>query len=772
MEYPKYKNDIGKPWRFEEEGQTVTRASVWSPPGCHPVGCGVKFYVDTQGKLTKIEGDENCPTTNGRLCVRCLAMKQYIYNPSRVTTPMKRAREDRGLDKWEPCTWDEAYSLIAEKTRYFTEKYGAESIILLSGTGRSGGISSQKLAHRVLGTPNACYTQSGYACDTPRMASAMSCLGIGYPEIDYAGGLEGTYDNPEFVVPEVLILWGKEPLPSNGDGLFGHAVIDLMKRGANLITIDPRVTWVSTRAIYNLRLRPGTDAALGMAMLNIIATEDLYDHDFVENWCYGFDEMVERCKTMPPEKAAEICGLNVDDIYAVARTYANAKPASIAWGLAIDQNQNGVQAGLTILSLMAITGNIDIPGGQIIGGEFQADTCIPNYGWNRIPDETRNKIIGLKEYPYYIMSILNAHADLMLECLETDRPYKIHMVCIQSTNLLTPTNSAQPRRWHDALVNVDWGFGTDVFITPSIQACCEVFLPLATVAEKANINTVQYATVPVQWGAESKCIQVGEAKADEQIMFELGKIIHPEHYEMYDRYEDYVADLRMAGAFTYEEMQEKVYYQPEVTYRKHEKGLLRPDYMPGFNTSTGRFELWDTTYQNYGDDPLPYFFEPPYSPMRTPELMKDYPFVLTTGARAYAFFHSEQRQVPWLRELNPNPLVEIHPDDALKIGVADGQWVQIENQFGKAKLKAKITPAVFPGLVHAQHGWWYPEEDGEEPNLFGVWRSNINDLVPTGRNGKLGFGAPYKCGICNVIPLTESYDTDMQLIQDKFGLGD
>ena len=139
--------DIGKPWRFEEDGLTVTRGCAWSPPGCHPTGCGIKTYVNGDGELVKVEGDENHPITNGRLCVRCLTIRDYVYNPDRIRYPMKRAREDRGKDKWERITWDEAYDLIAEKVAYYKENYGAESILLMGGTGREGGPMQIGRAH-------------------------------------------------------------------------------------------------------------------------------------------------------------------------------------------------------------------------------------------------------------------------------------------------------------------------------------------------------------------------------------------------------------------------------------------------------------------------------------------------------------------------------------------------------------------------------------------------------------------------------------------------
>ena len=249
-----FKNDLGKPWKYQEGDFTVVRTSMWSPPGCHPVGCGLKLYVDGEGKLVRVEGDENNPITKGRLCVRCLALKDYIYNPSRVIYPMKRDPKHRGQhDKWERITWDEAFAIVKEKRDYFRDTYGPESMAVFSGTGRSGGILVSDMAQAVLGTPNACYTQSGFACYQPRSMSCSHVLGAYYPEMDYAGGLEGTYDNPVYRVPEVIVMWGKMALASNGDGLWGHAVIDLMKRGAKLISVDPRVNWLGPRRSASAR---------------------------------------------------------------------------------------------------------------------------------------------------------------------------------------------------------------------------------------------------------------------------------------------------------------------------------------------------------------------------------------------------------------------------------------------------------------------------------------------------------------------------------------
>ena len=765
--------DLGKPWRFEEDGLTVTRGCAWSPPGCHPTGCGIKTYVNSNGELVRVEGDENHPITNGRLCVRCLTIRDYVYNPDRVLYPMKRAREDRGKNKWERITWDEAYDTIAEKVKYFKDRYGAESILVMGGTGREGGPMLPAYAHACLGTPNACYTQSGYSCYIPRVAGTTYVMGATYPEMDYAGGLPGRYDDPMFKLPELIVFWGKEPLPSNGDGLFGHAAIDMMRRGSKLMSIDPRVNWVSTRADWHLRLRPGTDAALGMAMLNVIIEEDLYDHDFVDKWCYGFEQLAERVKEMPAEKAAEICDLDANQIREAARVYAAAKPAQIAWGLAIDQKSNGVQAGHCIMALEAITGNIDVPGGQLIGDVN--DGLELGFGWNNLGPELQSKILGIKEYPAYVGLVLNAQCDMVLDALEAGddaKYYPFKMGVFEDTNFLAGTCAAQPKRWHDAMVkNLEWCFGIDVWMTPTIQATCEIFLPLSSTVEHDTVVYTHYGASPIMAGAVNKSITVGDCKGDCEIFYELGLRCMPINFEKYKDYYDFLADYRLAYKKSFEELREEVVHQKTEMcgYYKYESGRLRPDGMPGFNTPTGRVELYSTMFRQFGEDPLPYYEEPQLSPVSTPEKMEEYPFVLTTGARTYCYFHSEGKQIPYLREMNPDPLIEINPEDALKHGIADGQWVEVASPFGKCVLKAKVSQIVKPGVVHAQHGFWFPEKDPEEPSLYEVWRSNINELIPHFMVGKLGFGAPFKCLICSVKPVSENYDTDMMEVWDHFG---
>ncbi len=745
-----FTTDIGKPWRFEEDGLTVTRACAWSAPGCHPTACGIKYYTDKEGNLVKVEGDENNPITHGTLCVRCLTLKDATYHPQRVLHPLKRDPKDRGkADAWEQITWDEAFDLIESEYRRITEQYGRESVIGFAGTGRQGGIM-MPMGCATYGTPNMVDGLSGSACYMPRLTVCSYILGATYPEIDYAGALPGRYDDPAYEVPGCIICWGKDPLPSNPDGLWGHAVVELMKRGTKIITIDPRATWLSTRAEYALRLRPGTDAALGMAMVNIMVEEDLYDHEFVENWTYGFEQLAERCAEMPVERAAKICGLDVEDIIGATRLYATAKPSSIAWGLAIDQKENGSQAGQVICALMALTGCLDAPGGTIIGGANDALNEV-GFGYDSMPEELQKKLIGLEEYPVYTSLTLYDNNAMALEALETGKPYPLKMGFYMGNNIIA-CNGAQPKRWHDAMVkSLEFCVGFDMWITPSVQATCDVMLPLSTMAEQDGAVFTHYSALPVIYGSLTKSVECGEGMSDAELAYYLGKRLNPETWERFPTCMDFINSLRFRNEYTHDYIKEQVYEQRPMSYYKYKTGKLRADGQPGFNTPTGRVELWATLYAQYGENPLPYYGEPRMSPLSTPELFEQYPLVLTTGGRHYEYFHSEGRQIPYLREIHPDPTVQINPKDAEARGLHQGDWVVIENMFGKCQMRAEISPIVRPGVVQADHGWWFPEEDGNEPHLFGVWRSNINNLMPVqGYNGSFGFGAPYKCMICQI----------------------
>ncbi|ACL19945.1 molydopterin dinucleotide-binding region [Desulfitobacterium hafniense DCB-2] len=736
-----------KDWQWQEGEYTVTRTCQWSGPGCHQ-GCSVLFYTK-DNKLIKVEGDPNSNINNGRLCMRCFAVPEATYHPTRIIHPQKRVGE-RGENKWEQITWDEAYDIIESKVRKIWEEYTPKSIVTCFGTGRNATWQSPVLSLVGYKSPNiGGGFLSGDSCYAPRLMAMHTFLGGSFIA-DLGQLFEQQYDHPEWEPPKYIVLWGCNPIMSNSDGFFGHWVVDAMKLGSKLITVDPRLTWLAAKSEVWLQIRPGTDCAVAMGILNYMINEGVYDREFVDKWCYGFEELKEAVKDMTPARAAEIAWTSEEKIIDIAKKLGTTKPWAMQWGVPIDQAKHGVATSQAIVSIMALSGNIDIPGSSVLvdTGYIQSDVRAAMMH-NVSPDISKDRFGD--EFPIRKYGFINQHmTDSMLAAIETGKPYPVRMLHIMSTNTFA-NMGAEAKRVYDAMKSVDFIVVADLFMTPTAVACADIFLPVAMSPERWGLrgwwNPLRTIT---------KVIDGGDVKSDEEIALDLVKRLNPEDAPWADVPEllNYVlTDLQSATyKGTFDELKKlgPSGYYTEVHYRKYENGLLRPDGQPGFNTPTGRIELKATMFEDFDLPAVTYWAEPTESPVSTPELMKDYPFVLTTGQRCYEFFHSEHRQLESMREFHPDPITEINPEDAAALGIKDGDWVYLENKHGKAKLKARLHPGMLKGVVNAEHGWWFPEREAAEPSLYGVFESNANCLTTQFDYGPTSYGAPYKNQICKV----------------------
>ncbi len=413
--------DHEKPFKCKEGDLNVTRGCAWTGPGCH-MGCGVVMYTDDDGNFVKCEGDPEDPWTNGRLCMRCLDAPEVVNHKERLLYPMKRDPKDRGKDVWERISWDEAYDLITEKFMDMKEKYGAEFVVFAQGTGRDIAAYITRLCWS-FGSPNYTGFLSGQACYLPRIAGMAATTGAPWIP-DCAQQFPERYDHLDYEVPEVMFIWGNYPLKSNLEGFYGHWVIDLMKRGMKIVTVDPKVTWLATKSDLHLRVRPGTDAALALGMMKIIIEENLYDHDFVDKWCYGFKELAERVSEFDTKRVSEITWVPEDKIVAAARMLGNAKSSTLQWGVAVDMTREAMPAGQAILALWEITGNMERPGGMIVAPEILSVAG----GWGRehLGPVQEEKRIGLKDYPLFNFGFAVSQPDETVKTIETGEPYETH----------------------------------------------------------------------------------------------------------------------------------------------------------------------------------------------------------------------------------------------------------------------------------------------------------------------------------------------------------
>ncbi|MCP4756996.1 MAG: molybdopterin-dependent oxidoreductase, partial [Proteobacteria bacterium] len=395
---------------------------------CHG-GCGVDVYVKDK-RVVQIKGDPDSPLNRGKLCIKGLASIEHLYHPHRLKTPLKRTGK-RGHGKWQPISWEEAFGDIVEQIERIRDNYGIESIAIGQGTGRHHFNHVVRFAN-ALGTPN--WFEPGTAqCFIPRILTGIMTYG-GLPICDYYGEKN----------PACVVVWGHNPTVSGPDGELQFRIRDCIKRGTKLIVIDPRKTDLAKKADIWLRIRPGTDDALALSMLHFIIKEKLYDKEFVEKWTVGFDQLRERVKEHTPEWAEPITWIPAASIKQAARKFAKTKPGVLEWGCALEHTPNCLQTVRAISLLPGITGNIDVPGGMILGKNLIQEANILG---NNLSTEMKNKRLGAENYRVLSSRksfFPSAHIPTVLKAIRTGKPYPVKgFMAFGANSLISCGNSKQ-----------------------------------------------------------------------------------------------------------------------------------------------------------------------------------------------------------------------------------------------------------------------------------------------------------------------------------------
>ena len=666
---------------------------------CHG-GCGVLVHV-TGGEITKIAGDPESPLNKGKLCPMGAASMEQVYSPQRLHYPQRRVGA-RGDGKWQRISWDATYDEIADRLRPIIDEHGAEAVWIGTGTGRHHFSFVSRFAN-ALGTPNWC--EPGTAqCFRPRVNASYITFGD-LPVCNYT----------DDAVPELITFWGHNPLNSGPDGEVGFGVKDALRgHRPKTIVVDPRRTFLARKADLWLQLRPGTDDALALAMLNVIIGEELHDREFVAQWTHGFDALAERVKDCTPEWAAPITWVAAEKITAAARLYAETRPSMMEWGCALEHTPKCIQTVRAVMMLPIVTGNIDVPGGWSFG--MHALGKFPHL-YETMPEAQQAKRLGADKFKVLGAegsTLPSAHIATIFRAMRTGDPYWVKAGLIFGNNALA--TYANSRQVYDTLMKLDLLVVADLYMTPTAEIA-DIVLPAASWAELDQVVGVPFVAQNVVL-AQQKTVQVGECRQDELIMCELARKLGLKHgtetpEQVFDD------QLGQVLGITFEELKERGHIKPPFKFHKHREN-------GGFDTPTGKIEIWSTRMEAMGYDPLPNYEEPPESPVSTPKLADEYPLILTSGARIPFYFNTEYRQLPTLRKACPDPIVEIHPETAARHAIETGDWVSIETRRGKIRQRAKVTDDIDPRVVHVQHGWWFPEEPGPD---HGIWKSNANMLT-------------------------------------------
>jgi anaerobic selenocysteine-containing dehydrogenase len=653
---------------------------------CDPTTqCGLDLYVK-DGKIIKVEGSKEHPYNLGTLCSKGAANRQYVYSEDRLKTPLKRTGP-RGSGKFEPITWDEALDTIAAKFNEIKSQNGPESVVFFSGYTKYFRPYLKRLAHS-FGSPN--YLTESSTC---HQATAMAQkLTFGLPGV------------PDLKNTKCLLVWSANPFYTNPGN--GRAILRGKERGMMLIVVDPRQTPTAARADIYLQVRPGTDGALALAMANVIINEKLYDQDFVGNYSYGFEDYEEYVHQFTPEKGEELTGVAAAKITKAARMYASLKPAALMPSASpVVHHTNGVQNYRAVFALAGLTGNYDIAGGNFVippsfihipglisTREHEFIQCRP---WSEMPPR-----IGADRFPVWV-DVIDEEAQAMHlpSQIRSGEPYPLKALIGFGMN---------HRMWPDpngllgCLGKLDFFVNVDIFMTDTCKYA-DIVLPACTSVERSELRCYPMGYIIFTQPAIQPLY---DSRSDVEIIYELAERLGLDDPLFKAGYEANVDWILEPSRISIAEL------------KKHPGGMFVPNPMKlpekkylkqGFKTPSGRMEFKSKVLEKYegrpGFEALPAYRPPKYSRESTPELAKEYPFILNTGSRLPMYVHTRTFRLTWTNSLRPNhPAADIHPANAARLGIKQDDAMRISTPKDAVVVKANLTQMAQPGVIHIYHG--------------------------------------------------------------------
>ena len=649
-------------------------------------GCGLLVEV-CEGRINKIKGDPLCPISHGYICPKGLVSSERTVHPDRLTRPLLR-QGAHGEGKWKPISWTEALHFIAENLNRIRRNHGPEAVVFAQGAPK--GLEHFVLIRlaNVFGSPNVCGPQ--HVCHMPReIVGQITC---------------GFLPVPDYELPTSLILnWGSNLLKSNEEGIIALRLIESIKMGADLIVIDPRKTHLTSIAQSHLQIKPGSDIALALGLIHVIIQEGLFDQEFVDQWTVGFKELKAQVEAFTPDRVAELTWLTPEEITHTAWTYATSKPAVIQWGNAIEHTVNSLQTCRALLCLMAITGNLDVPGGNIMPSMPPVARLADFVKAGLLPDKAQKM---LSRAFHLIPSFMIVPQPIVVQAILTQKPYPVRAMVVQVSNPLITNCDA--RRTYEALMRLDLLVVSECFMTPT-AALADIVLPAATGFEFDDIG--HYGLAQGWISSRPKIVDPpGESWPDIKILSELGKALgYGDHF--WEDYHQALEEILIPSGMNYDRFKEKGVLKGEAGYKKYEA--------KGFKTPSKKVELFSELLNKWGFDPLPVISE-------LPGVSLEYPLLATSCKNPY-FFHSAYRQISALRKKHPDPIVEIHPAAAKILDLNEGDWACIITPKGRIEQKVHLSEGLDPRVVFVDYGWWFPEE--KIASLFDWDKSNVNILT-------------------------------------------
>ncbi|MFZ5813351.1 MAG: molybdopterin-containing oxidoreductase family protein [Thermodesulfobacteriota bacterium] len=672
---------------------------------CH-TNCGLVVRKDASGRLT-VGGDPDHPVNRGRCCPKVQANTAISLAPDRLRHPLRKT--PGGFTR---ISWDEALDFAADRLGEILVRHGPLSMARCTGApvsyhARDGFL---QLMGEV-GSPNL--TGIGNLCMAPRMTAYRAVTGAARTE-------------PDYETTNLVVFWGANPVGVERFASYAahnglHRILPRLKaRGVKIICIDPYFSATARQADEWIRINPGTDSALGLAMIHVIVGEGLYDAGFVAGHAVGFEELSEHVRDRTPDWAQRVTGIPARVIASLARQYATTRPAVIHEGNGLDMYANGVDAVRTIATLVCLTGNLDVPGGNVLL-PFPHPAPLPT---KPVPTSQR---IGYGRFPM----LPHVPFPAVKEALLSDAPERPRAMIVHHGNPVLV--QANERRTRMALGRLDFLMVTEIFPTATTQLA-DLVLPMASGFESYGYRA--YSSVEGGFFALARPVAepAGESRPVFEVEYELAKRMGLHTNYPFRGARSWVDYMVRAHDVSVEDLEERqiVYALPGVRYRKY---LERP-----LATPSGKIEFFSSWFAGGGARPLPTYDEPAGEPL-PPEVLAAGGFPLRgTSRRPSRFVHTKFKNLPVLADAYPEPLVSLHPDDAVARDLRDGDTVVVTSPQGAVTVRAKITDNTAPGLVWIDFGWGNPS-DG---------KANINLLTNDGCLDPVSGGTPNRLFPCEL----------------------
>ena len=626
------------------------------PMNCHPTLCSMRVTVQ-DGKLLGITGDEDNPDSRGFLCVRGRAAHQIIGNPKRILKPL--IRERRRKDAWREASWDEALDRIAARS----EAVGRAATATWAGHGNFANGYGFRMARELM-------TRFAATTGTQNWSPAMICWGLGGFGIGLTGALETNTKEDMGANSELIVLWGAN-LASQPNTV-RHLKAG-KRRGARIVTIDVRHTEAAAQSDDVLLIRPGTDAALALAVMHVIVAETLYDADFVRDHAVGFDELAQHVRQFDPDWAAGETGIAAERIVSFARDYARIRPAMIVLGgSSIHKGTNGWQAARAVSCLPGLIGSYGIAGGGLgprhgsasHGAGFADITAgLPARPPDRIPDQMSEITAALGDG-------------------------RIRALLIFGSNFLSSYPDSQAVE--TALGGLDLVVCHDLFMNETTRRFSDIVLPATAWLEDIGCKATNTHVYLVDKILEPE----GAARPVQDVLQGLAERFGVTEFYPWDSQEamlDVILDHPATGHATVDSLRANGGRAAlNISHVAH------PDHK--FRTPSGRIEFYAARAADAGLPPLPVH--------NTNNAAAAYPLELCQGRTLTQFhaFYDHGKALPLLAERDPGPELWISPADARARALSNGDAIRVHNRHGAFEAEAHVTDRIPPGTVWMRDG--------------------------------------------------------------------